>query len=243
MKNKSTNNATQPDFPYTLLRKNVKNINLRVRADGSVTISAGHHVPLEHIQKFALSKEDYILKSLSQFKSLEIEKTGEKEYVSGENVSILGRDLRLKIVLGEENSVFADGVFLYVTIKNPEDKHNKSKTEKMVNHYLNTERKREFLSMTIDIHKKIEKYGVAMPEIRIREMKTRWGSCLPQKGVITLNTHLFAMPRPCIQYVILHELCHFIHPNHSKDFYDFLTMFMPDWRAQKEILESLGKRV
>ncbi len=69
-------------------------------------------------------------------------------------------------------------------------------------------------------------------------MKSRWGSCLPGKGIITLNKRLLEAPRGCIQYVILHELCHLIHPDHSKRFYGLLAAWMPDWKEWKTRLEE-----
>ena len=69
-------------------------------------------------------------------------------------------------------------------------------------------------------------------------METSRGSCLAKKGVVTLNKRLLEAPRNCIEYVVMHELCHFIHPNHSKQFYAFLTMLMPDWKQRKEALDK-----
>lgn len=71
-------------------------------------------------------------------------------------------------------------------------------------------------------------------------METRRGSCLVKKGIITLNTRLLEAPQNRIEYVVMHELCHFIHPNHSKNFYVFLTMLMPDWKERKRALENMA---
>ena len=61
---------------------------------------------------------------------------------------------------------------------------------------------------------------------------------LAKKGILTLNKRLLEAPRNCIEYVVMHELCHFIQPNHSKHFYSFLTMLMPDWKERKVLLEK-----
>ena len=95
-----------------------------------------------------------------------------------------------------------------------------------------------FREIIAEIYPTFQKYGVAMPKLRIRDMDTRWGSCLAKKGIITLNKRLLEVPRDCIEYVVIHEFCHFIHPNHSKKFYDFLTMLMPDWKARKKLLDQ-----
>ena len=83
-----------------------------------------------------------------------------------------------------------------------------------------------------------QKYGVKEPILRIRSMETRWGTCSMSRGVVTLNKQLLEAPRSCIEYVVMHELCHFIHPNHSKQFYAFLSMLMPDWKERREQLNK-----
>ena len=70
-------------------------------------------------------------------------------------------------------------------------------------------------------------------------MTSRWGSCQTVKGIITLNSKLIEKPLRCIEYVVLHEFAHFIHPNHSKEFYDFVASLMPDWKERKIELEKI----
>lgn len=89
-----------------------------------------------------------------------------------------------------------------------------------------------------ELYPQFKKYGVERPTLRIRDMETRWGSCLVKKGVITLNKRLLEAPRNGIEYVVMHELCHFVHPNHSELFYIFLTMLMPDWKERKQFLDK-----
>src|SRR5699024_9397669 len=88
-----------------------------------------------------------------------------------------------------------------------------------------------------DVYKKYVKYCIDFPPIKIRKMKKRWGSCQPKTKIITINSQLIEAPRFCIEYVMMHEFCHFIHPNHSKDFYTLLQVMMPDWKERKKMLE------
>ena len=84
----------------------------------------------------------------------------------------------------------------------------------------------------------LKKYGIEFPEIQMREMVSRWGSCSPKKGFVTFNTALVTMPISCIEYVVTHEFTHFLYPNHSKKFYEQLATFMPDWEERKRRLEN-----
>ncbi len=81
-----------------------------------------------------------------------------------------------------------------------------------------------------------EQLGVGFPEIKIRKMRSRWGSCMPGKQKITYNSLLLAQPLECIEYVVVHEFAHFIHPDHSKDFYHFVEQVMPDWKKRRDRL-------
>ena len=87
---------------------------------------------------------------------------------------------------------------------------------------------------------KFEKMGFDKPGLKIRKMKTRWGS-YSTKGRVTLNLELIKKPTECIDYVVMHELCHIRHRNHSKGFYKLLDKVMPEWRDKKEKLETVKK--
>ena len=172
---------------YILERKPVKNINLRVRPDGSVKVSASPRVDASQIDDFVLSKAEFILKALERFKSAE---TTERQF----------QEELVKAKSGQE-SLLADPAI--------------------------------FTEILDEVYPAFIPYGIARPKLRIRTMKSCWGSCLVNKGIITLNRKLLMKHRECIEYVVVHELCHFIHPNHSKEFYKFMEQFMPDWKERK----------
>ena len=87
------------------------------------------------------------------------------------------------------------------------------------------------------LQKKNCKYNARPSAIYIQEMGNRWGSCTP-KGKIILNTELIKAPKPCIEYVITHELCHLLHHDHTKAFFELLEAEMPDWKRWKNKLEK-----
>lgn len=223
------------EITYLLERKQVKNLNLRIRKNGKVYVSAGPLVPVQEIDDFVAQKSSYIIRAVNQFKQMQQYQPVPKRYVSGETFYIQGRGLRLTVSKAEKDSLISDGVFLYLKVKDPE---NYEKKCKLVTRYLDQQCKDIFQEELCHLYPLFEKYGVAMPQLRIRDMDTRWGSCLAKKGVITLNKRLLEVPRNCIEYVVMHELCHLVHPNHSKQYYQFLTMMMPDWRKRKELLEK-----
>lgn len=220
---------------YSLERKNVKNLNLHVRKDGSVYVSANVTVPEEKIDEFLISRGSFIRNAQNKFLEQEQYKPLPKQYVSGETFYIQGRALRLKVAQTGKDKIYSDAVCLFLEVKEPQDF---AKKERMVTKFLDRQCKAVFTGIVEELYPVFQKYGVAPPILRIRNMDTRWGSCSPGKGVITLNKRLLEAPRNCIEYVVMHEFCHFIHPNHSKHFYEFLSMLMPDWKERKKILDA-----
>lgn len=223
------------EITYTLERKQVKHVNLRVKRDGTVYVSAGPLVSSEKIGAFVCANRDFILRAREQFSRRASVFSTPKRYVSGETFYLAGRSLRLKVEVGSKNTVSCDGVFILLQVK---DGATSDVRRRLVQNYLRKEYQELFYHIMQDIYPVFAKYGVAFPALRLRNMKTRWGTCLPQKGIITLNTVLAQAPRHCIEYVIFHEFCHFIYPNHSKQFYGLLTGLVPDWRARKKVLEE-----
>ena len=227
--------AEGKQIPYELERKNVKNLNLHVRRDGSVYVSANKLVPVEQVDAFLESKVSFILNAQKRFAEQAQYRPQPKQYVSGETFYIQGRGLRLQVVQAAKDQISSDGVHLYLQVRDPMDFEKK---KRMVSRFIDQQCRQVFGEIVAEVYPIFQKYGVAMPTLRIRDMETRWGSCLAKKGIITLNKRLLEAPRHCIEYVVTHEFCHFIHPNHSKQYYAFLTMLMPDWRERKKVLDE-----
>lgn len=225
------------ELSYTLIRKSVKNVNLRIKADGSIVVSANRRVAKSFIDDFVKEKQKFIFAALEQYERNRkdtIEKP--KQYRSGEFYNILGKSLELKVEKAWQEEVLPGEKFLYLRVRNPEDlSHKKILMEQWMKQY----QRQIFEEICRKVYQKFEKYHVVFPEIKIRYMTSRWGSCRPHKNSITLNSRLIEVQRACIEYVVLHEFAHFIYPNHSKEFWDFVSRLMPDWKERRKKLSDI----
>lgn len=219
---------------YTFERKEVKNINLRIHHDGSVYVSASMKVPAETVENFIISRTDYIFRTLSSFSHMEFSGT-EMQYISGENVTLLGRNMRIKVEKDSSEYVSCDGIYVYIHVKRPDYY---SRKRNLLDAWLDVQCMNVFSDIMRQVYKKFEPYNIEFPELRVRNMTSRWGSCQSVKGIITLNKKLIEAPRNCIEYVVTHEFCHLIHPNHSVKFYSLLQVMLPDWKENKNFLEE-----
>lgn len=230
-----TINLNGREIRYNLERKNVKNINLRIKADQSINISASARVSDSVIEEFLRAKADYILRALDHYAEIAKYAPKPKQYVDGESFKILGHDRRLRVVQGKRNTIESDESYITLMVKDPAELELKKKT---MDRWMKNYCKEILLAVCESVYPKFQKYGVEFPELRFRNMVSRWGSCQPKRKILTFNIALIEAPLSCIEYVVTHEFTHFLQPNHSKKFYGQLAMFMPDWQERKKILEK-----
>lgn len=222
------------NYKYTLERKKVKNINLRIKSENDIYVSANKRVSVGTIETFIKSKETFILEALQRFeKSTKIEK--KIDYNTGDEIIYFGRKLELKIVKSLKEGVKASGESIYIFVKDVDDR---AKKENLLKKWELTLAKEVFTKVIDCFYPEFKALGVAYPKLSIRTMTSRWGSCKPNGGKITLNLELLHKSKECLEYVVVHELAHFIHPNHSKDFWNFVGNIMPDYKKRKDILNG-----
>jgi len=212
-----------------IIKKNVKHIILKVKPNGEVILTAPKIITNEHIDYILKKRAKWIEKKQEFFASFQV---NTKEYVSGEDFKYLGRSYRLKVIESKKECVKLQRGYLEIYVKNKSDLKRKQNLvyewyyEKALFHFFNI----------LQEFNKIVKQEIK--DIKIRQMKTRWGSCNPYKSYINLNIELIKKPKICIEYVVFHELVHLIYPNHSQEFYNYLSLYMADWEKRKEILEK-----
>ena len=213
-----------------IVRKDVKNITLKVRPNGEAILTTPKAASDEHIKFIIKKRAKWIAKKREFFASF---KTPQKEYVSGEDFRYLGRSYRLKVVQSKEERVKLQRGYLELFVK---DKSDLKRKENLIYEWYHEKATLYFFNILQEFNKIVKQ---DIKSVKIRQMKTRWGSCNPYKSYINLNIELIKKPRACIEYVVFHELVHLLYPDHSKKFYDYLTLYMPDWQKSKEILERI----
>ncbi len=218
-------------YNYVLERSKRKTFSLIVFPNMKMSLRVPLDAPDSDIDNFLIKKWPWLEKQLSElnrYKKNPVTKT----YVSGESFYYLGRQYMLKV---EKSSI--EGVSIspgIITVKTRmslrNSEHNKAIYEKWYLEKCESVFKKELISAVKD-------YDIAIiPKLKIREMKTRWGS-YQKNNTINLNPKLLQASRAAIRYVITHELCHIEYKNHGKDFFTLLESRIPDWKKIKDELE------
>ena len=153
--------------------------------------------------------------------------------MSGSSTRILGRQLTIQVHEARRKQVVREDDVLHVYTPETEQQ----KIDKQVNNWWQRTSKEYFQAVVNRMYPIIEKHGVARPSVCVKKMSTLWGSCSRKTKKVNLNFYLYKASVPCVEYVILHELAHFLYPYHNKDFYDFITIHMPDWQDRKKQLD------
>lgn len=214
-----------------IVRSRRKTVAIQIYPDKRIELKVPLLCNIDNVEPFLEKHYRWIFKRLDAPIPL---KTEPKRYVDGELHYFLGRQYPLKIIISPENNVTLQDDTLTVYAKYDVQELIETLLEKW---YLSQAR-RVFQEISIPLMKQMEKYNVFPKSFTIKKMKTRWGSC-STKGSISLNLDLIKLPEQCIKEVILHELCHLVHFNHSKEFYALMTAEMPDWKIWKKELKFL----
>lgn len=218
-------------------RKKVKNINLRINRDKSVVISVNTRVSVKRVEEFVRKNIHWIEKNLNKLDTYDLKNSNMKpyEYLNGEKMQIQGLEYKLMIIPDNKIKVEIEENIIYLYIS---DTDNYKKKKLAIDKFINTKVKQLFDESLDDMLVLVEQYGINKPELKIRNMKSRWGSCNRIKKKITINHELIKVDKSYLEYVILHELIHFLVSGHNKLFYGYMSMLMPDWKVRKKLLNE-----
>ena len=227
------------EISYILTRKKVKNVNLRVKPDGIVYISASARVSVKFIEEFIRKNSDFIFKYLDRFAARKASPelpSEERIYANGDTVRYFGTDYTLNIEISSkrEEEAFIDGK--KITVKASAEE----RTGPVLKKFFAEETAKLFETMNkrTCLMFRSKGYDVPMAELQIRRMTSRWGSCNYSKGKIVMNSRLALYPDICAAYVFVHEYAHFIVHNHSAEFYKVVADIMPDYDVCRRMLRG-----
>lgn len=221
-------------IPVEVEQRARKTLEINVHPDQRVTVVAPLGATLEEIIRRTQKRGVWILKQIHVFEELQ-PLPPEPRYVSGETHRYLGRQYRLKIAEADRDSVKLKGRFLYVHLGNREDT---AKVERLLEQWYRSHARDIFQTRLKTCLESARSLKLEEPPMTIRKMVKRWGSCT-SAGRILLNLDLVKVPLHCIEYVIMHELCHLKVHNHSRKFYQLLSRCMPDWEQRKARLDLI----
>ena len=216
---------------FQLEYSNRKSLGITVKPNLSVLVKAPADTSLEKVKEKLRKKAPWIIRQQSFFLYFH-PKTPARKYISGETHLYLGRQYRLKIIQNSLESVKLKGKYIEATVTD------KSSVKQLVGEWFLQNAKSKFKIIAQPLIDNFKKYNIEPSSIVLREMPTRWGSCTP-KGKIILNPELIKAPKGCIEYVIIHELCHLVYHDHTQKFIDLQTKEMQDWEKWKMKLEKL----
>lgn len=219
------------EIEYNLIIMNRKSLEIAVYPDKSIVVKAPASSTLETIEEKIKKRARWIKRQITYFKQFD-PLTPERKYVGGESHLYLGRKYRLKIELSTHDNVLLKNGYFHIETACVDPSH--------IKHLLDSwykQRAQIILSKVFDACWENFKQGeLNKPRLQLKRMDKRWGS-LSSKGQLTLNLNLIQTPKNCIEYVVIHELCHLIHLNHRPEFYKLLDRTMPDWTKRKHELE------
>ena len=221
-------------LPIEVIRKkNLKNLYVRVNPpEGNVTVSTPVELSNEEIKLFVLKKLPEIMKVRDRM--LSQERQSKREYVSGESYYLWGKPYRLQVVYeGTQHKISKSPTKIIMNVPEETDAEMR---EKLFTEWYRQELKRVLESIIIRCEKKT---GVHADEFRIKNMKTKWGTCNIEKRRIWINLQLAKKPMECLEYVVIHELVHLLEKNHTYRFYSLVEEYCPTWREAKKLLVTM----
>ncbi len=214
---------------YTLHIKKVKNISLKIVENGSIVVTCNAFVPKTKVDAFVLEKVSWIIKK--QQKAIQRVQMIYEDVMVDDVFYLFGKPLKIVRVFSNQNNVRYDDAHLYVYYSD------ESKAHKSVVAFMKKMCEREFLPVVQKYYDLLKDYRLPPFDVKFKTMKSRWGSCTPSKRLVVLNMRMLHYPKAFLEYVVLHELVHFIQPNHSASFYQIIAFYMPDYKERQKCIQ------
>jgi predicted metal-dependent hydrolase len=217
--------------------KQSQRILIKVHPDCRVEVAAPAQTEDAEVLIAVKKRGRWICQQLHNFRE-QLEHVTPRHYVSGESHYYLGKQYLLKVIEAPNDvpNVKLLRGRLEVTVR----QKNAGKVQQLLTEWYKARAKAIFAKQ-LDTMLEQALWVNERPPLCVLTMQTQWGNCSP-KGKLTINLHLVKAPRECIDYVILHELCHIAEHNHSERFYRLMKQVMPTWERTKERLDGMANR-
>jgi predicted metal-dependent hydrolase len=219
-------------------------VQIRVHPDCRVVVAAPADTDDQSVLQALKQRARWIYEQLRDFRQ-QNEYLTPRQYISGESHLYLGKQYMLKVIEAPDHSqgvkLLSGKLEVSVRQRQPDCHHRADKVKTLLDDWYK-EKAREVFARRLDAMLEHTLWVSGRPPFRTRVMQTRWGSCSPN-GCLTLNPYLVKAPRECIDYVLLHELCHLAEHNHSERFYRLMNQVMPGWEPVKEKLDGMAARL
>lgn len=227
---------------YGIVRTNRKTVGINIDLEEGVVVRSPKKINDEKIEEIVKKKSDWILKKLEKLGEIK-DKPAPKEFMSGEKLPYIGRRYRLKVKKDED--IKKAKVKLYqgkfIVKVNPNLKDNKRR-ETIRDEFISWYREHAVHKINERVDKYKDKVGVEPNKVKVKKQKKRWGSC-SSKGNLNFNWKLIMAPMSIIDYLVVHELTHLLHSNHSRDFWETVETIIPDYEQKQEWLRVNGNRL
>lgn len=226
--------SSQLPIAIELQRKRMKTCRLKVGPDRRVVLSFPYHIPFSQVETFLTEKLGWIEKVLQSIPTT-VPSTDSVKITEGATVTVLGKEMLFSVIPCARNSVSIEDNKILLRTNTPD------KPDRLLHLFEKWWRKEALCILEERVHfwlPVVGQYGATFPTISVRKMRTLWGCCHVTRHAISFNLQLLSFPLSSIDYVVLHELTHFLYPNHGKQFYAFLSKYMPDWKERKNKLNQ-----
>lgn len=213
---------------YELIRKRKRTLSITIRRDASIVVSIPLKTSISEVEKVLLQKLPWIEKKIEEVKEI---KPTERNYIEGEDFLYNGEVYKLKIqsdTCGKNIGVEIDENQKSIIVFGKKDAEKKDIRRALEKWYVNQSNKK----IEERVKYIINKTSLTPKLVKVKTLKASWGICT-NKGNISLSWRLIMAPTSVMDYVIIHELCHLKHHNHSKEFWNLVEHYMPDYKKQK----------
>lgn len=224
---------TVRNIKIDVIKKDIKNIHLAVYPPtGRVRIATPLETDEEQIRLFAVSKINWIKKYRKKF--AEQKRETKREYVSGESHYFEGRRYLLNVIYHNEKPKVEIRTKTHIDLYVREGS-NLKKREKVLNEWFRERLKENIAPL---IKKWTKKIGVELNDWQVKKMRTKWGTCNIEDKRIWLNLELAKKPIHCLEYIIVHELVHFIERHHNDCYISLMDKYLPNWKLCRDELNN-----